>query len=112
MQTLVKNAHSRSIGYCAKYVETALQAGGLPYGWCDAYACVNFLLNNGFKVISTNKPAATTLKGDVAIFGRTSRHPYGHMVMWSGSQWISDFYQRNMSPYSDWVPYQIFRYQC
>ena len=112
VKTLKANAHAKSIGYCAKYTKLALQAGGIPYASCNATDCEPYLLRNGFKVISNNKRLSSYKKGDVVIFFKTKKHIYGHMEMWSGSQWISDFKQRSFSPYSDTVPFKIYRYSC
>ena len=112
VKTLKANAHAKSIGYCAKYTKLALQAGGIPYAGCNATDCEPYLLRNGFKVISNNKKLSSYKKGDVVLFFKTKKHIYGHMEMWSGEQWISDFRQRSFSPYSDTVPFKIYRYSC
>ena len=83
---LISQAHSKSIGYCASYTKLALQAGGIPYATCNATDCEPYMLKNGFKVISNNKQLLSYKKGDVVIFFKTSKHIYGHMQMWSGSQ--------------------------
>lgn len=58
--------------------------------------------------------------GDVAIIGRNAKVEGGkyHACMWSGEEWISDYYQgEKMSPYGNdkdypggTLPYAIFRY--
>lgn len=55
----------------------------------------------------------TPQKGDIAVFDPTDEHKYGHIEMYDGSQWRSDFKQNNFSPGSgytkDGVPYTIYR---
>ena len=67
------------------------------------------LLKNGATVISPDgyKPQ----KADVAVFAGSDAHPYGHITIYDGKQWVSDFKQRNMSPYrSGTTPVTIYRF--
>jgi len=55
------------------------------------------LLKNGATVVSPDgyKPQ----KADVAVFAGSDAHPHGHITIYDGKQWVSDFKQNNMSPY-------------
>ena len=43
----------------------------------------------GFREINTNNFQA----GDVAVIQSIPGHPAGHMVMYNGKKWVSDFVQ-------------------
>ena len=51
---LTKNAHIKSIGKCAKYVRTAIEAGGLSTNGhpISAYQYIDFLPKIGFREIN------------------------------------------------------------
>ena len=42
----------------------------------------------------------------------TSNHEYGHICMYNGKQWYSDFIQNTIKTYEDWetIPTYFFRY--
>ena len=40
-------------------------------------------------------------KGDICVFGPTSKHKGGYVSIYSGNRWISDFEQSEMWPYDD-----------
>ena len=57
-------------------------------------------------------------KGDVVVFerplGRTWKKIFqwrGHIAMYNGNQWISDFKQKNMNPYRKDDSYRVHRYK-
>ena len=57
-------------------------------------------------------------KEDVVVFERPAwknwKHisqRWGHIAMYNGEQWISDFKQKKMNPYKKPVPYRIYRYK-
>lgn len=132
---LQDHAEPFSKGYCASYVRRALNAGGFDvkppddggYGYAKNFGPE--LEKVGFKPVATwsrqfdssKLPASgylpdyTPAAGDVAII-----QPYpggkvaGHMTMYDGHQWISDFKQPGMWPgpgYRLHKPdYVIYRY--
>lgn len=111
------NSLNKSVGSCAKYVRMAIEAGGVSTVGRPVAACnyTGFLPTKGFKHIATlsNKQeqaqfsSSNAQKGDIAVM---SHGKYGHICMWNGSQWISDFKQNNMWPYSGNGVCRIFRY--
>jgi len=108
---LNSHAHGKSTGNCATYTKNAMAAGGIPYFKCDAYACAALMESKGFKVISDNKQLSSYLPGDIAIFDNNSAHAFGHMQMYNGKQWVSDFRQKLFSPYNSSTPdYKIYRF--
>lgn len=84
-------------GHCAKTVREALEAGGLlttgrPN---SAYQYAEYLPMIGFRQIpydSSYVPRA----GDIAVMPALSGHPHGHISMFTGTQWVSDFKQSDM----------------
>ena len=98
---LSANANNFSTGYCAKYVRMALEAGGLSTEGRPSSACDydTWLLNNGFEIITGN---ITPQAGDIVVFEAIEGHKHGHIAMYNGQQWISDFVQRDMYGGSDY----------
>jgi hypothetical protein len=69
-----------------------------------------FLLRHGAKTIS--KDSYDPQVGDVVVFDKTSQHPFGHIEMYDGHRWVSDFLQHSLSPYRDpssAPPFTIYR---
>jgi hypothetical protein len=93
-------------GQCAQYVREALAAGGLTAfnsGQGNAYQYGGPLTSAGFKAVYTGTYSASSASafayqaGDVVVFQPVANHPYGHITMYTGSQWISDALQSNMA---------------
>ena len=106
------------IGACAKYVRTALEAGGINTSGRPQYGgnYGSFLSSIGFSPVSLN--GYVPQQGDLAVFsspGQTAdkTHP-GHIAGYDGRKWVSDFYQKRMSPYSSSTTHitTVFRYRC
>lgn len=109
---LVKHALPASTSNCATFTRRAIEAGGIRLiqtKYAKNYG--NSLLKAGFIALP---PSATPEKGDVAII-----QPYeggngiGHMTMFDGKTWYSDFKQRDMYPgpgyrrlHPSWVIYR------
>ena len=49
-------------------------------------------------------------KGDIIVIENSNEHFWGHIAMFNGNQWISDFKQKNMNPYKKNYNYKIYRY--
>jgi hypothetical protein len=102
-----RNAHSRSQGDCALYVRRALGEGGnlavFKTGRGHAYQFGTALTQAGFTRIhsgtysSASEQLAGLRPGDVVVFQRVAGHPYGHVAIYDGQWWISDYVQRTMS---------------
>lgn len=80
---------------CAEYVRKAIRAGGVDVrNTHDAKDYGPALESAGFRAIG---PGQHIIEGDVAVIqpypgGNTS----GHMAIYDGSTWFSDFRQRDM----------------
>ena len=92
---LVNNANSKSKCMCAWYVMKALHAGGcFPCGIYPAYAYKDNLINMGFSEINSNE----IKKGDVCVLSQNSKSEFGHIAIYDGNYWISDFKQKSIYP--------------
>ncbi len=94
---LTSNANGSSTGYCARYVRQALEAGGMstdnhPESACDYDT---WLQTQGFRVVAVTG-TYTPDAGDIVVFEALSGHAHGHIAMYNGQQWISDFVQSDM----------------
>ena len=102
-------ALSRSSGRCARYVRQALQSAGYeftPNPSAYQYETRGTLANAGFTKISNNLAPQV---GDVVVYNRSSKHPHGHIQIFDGRDWISDFRQNSISPYSGAYSYTTWR---
>lgn len=101
-------ALSKSHTCCAWFVMRAMNSGGCPIGILPAFAYSKVLPWYGFKLVKTS----TYQTGDIIVFPATEKHVFGHIAMWNGEQWISDFKQKSMFPAKAYrkCQYQIFRY--
>lgn len=129
---LISHAHQSTTHNCAAYVERAIAAGGGPLS--QKMACgskprnnaatnlryANILRNNGFIMIDSEEksgnipphgsPKIELQAGDVAIIGAANSGSF-HAVMYTSSRgWVSDFFQKNMNPYSSSMPYAVYRF--
>lgn len=106
---LTLNAESRSKNCCAWYVMRAMHKGGCPIYILPAYGYSWLLPQFGFVEVDNNlyKPK----EGDVAVFPAVKGHVWGHIQMWNGKQWVSDFKQKGFYAAGGYVnsKYKIFR---
>ena len=108
---VTKNAESKSVGLCAKYVRKGIIAGGIPlYQGGEAWSYKYLLPILGFKEIEDVNDKKV---GDIVVFQPIGKRYFGHIAMWNGRQWISDFIQRSIIVHSDYkkegCEYKIFR---
>lgn len=92
---LEASAHEQSEGRCAQYVREAIEAGGLTVPlprprYAKDYSPV--LIEIGFREVSPD--GYTPLRGDVAVIQPPANRVEGHIQMFNGHIWISDFRQR------------------
>ena len=117
---ITKHSAAASLHSCAKYVRMAIEAGfrdpnathGRP-NWAWKY--IDYLPTIGFKflrmvhrdTLNTYKPE----KGDIAVYlQNNSKNVPGHICMYTGQKWISDFKQNNMFVYRATNEAYIFRF--
>jgi predicted chitinase len=109
------NALSKSKGICALYVRKAINAGGILNlsGHAREYYDTDKLVKVGFTKLGNDINTIQLKKGDIAAFGAVKGHPYGHIAMYNGSQWVSDFKQKSFwvaTQYSVEKKYAIYRW--
>ncbi|AUC41023.1 Putative cytoplasmic protein [Dickeya solani RNS 08.23.3.1.A] len=129
LSSLQRNAKKESIGYCARAVVDAIQAGGTKIERVPAAKELGSkLIAAGFTaVFSMPRPSreydrSKLLPGDIVVlegFNKDERkgikkdHTFGHAAMYDGSKWISDFTQSGFYPGPDYrkaLPgYTIYR---
>lgn len=89
------NASARSQGHCLRNVREAIQAGGGSTG--STLSARDFgpnLERAGFSSVADHRSAGyTPQRGDVAVFQAVPGHPHGHIAMYNGQQWVSDYRQ-------------------
>jgi hypothetical protein len=105
---LLEHAEEGSIHQCAKYVRLAIGEGGgvhiVPWP-VPAKEYGPFLRHYGF--ISLPIASCTPIKGDICVF-----QPYkggstaGHIQMFTGEEWCSDFVQEGFWPGPKWAEKQ------
>ena len=86
-------------GRCYAYVKRALAEGGINIDGVPAYEAADKLRQLGFKNILTVRTDTVDYEskklGDITVFDKCSNHQHGHITMWCGNQWVSDFKQMN-----------------
>jgi hypothetical protein len=93
---LVSNAQPHSLGYCARYVREAIEAGGvILVRHASAKDYGPSLTKVGFRSIcdSNSLKLYRHQSGDVAVIQPIVGSPDGHMCMFGGTYWTSDFVQ-------------------
>jgi len=118
VQYLNSHAEPESTSNCAKYVRIAISnkaGGGQPVGNTKSAKDYGPQLEAaGFRQVTDG----TLQKGDVAVIQPyAGGNPNGHMAMYNGSGWVSDFKQNGSTPYpgpgyrAAKPPYKIYRHQ-
>lgn len=104
-------SNSKSKSMCAWYVMMAIRHAGCHFCYLyPAYAYNKILPQLGFQEVSLNHYVPR--KGDISVLPKNSSSPFGHIAMYDGKNWISDFKQAGIFPgkaYAKAGKYQIFR---
>lgn len=106
------HAHARSTHRCAEYTRKAIRAGGIDTGiTLHAKDYGKLLVKAGFRAIGHHE---SPQDGDVVIIQPyRGGNPGGHMAIFDGQDWYSDFRQRDMWAGSGYritkPPYTIYR---
>ncbi|WP_421379138.1 CHAP domain-containing protein [Paraburkholderia sp. DD10] len=83
------HAQSHSTGNCARYVRKAIEAGGLSLHHAHFAKDYGPLL----QAVGFRETTGSPQKGDVVVIQPAPGHPAGHMAIFDGSIWVSDFKQ-------------------
>lgn len=101
---------------CGEYVHKAIDAGGITLNTrynptkesASGYGPI--LRHAGFRTVA---PGEEPQRGDVVVFQAIEGHPDGHVAMFDGQAWISDFRQHDIYAGSDYrkirAPYVLYR---
>ena len=83
------HAQAHSTGNCAKYVRRAIGHGGIQLATTHSARNYGPILEAaGFTQVT-----GTPQRGDVAVIQSIPGHPDGHMAIFDGQVWVSDFKQ-------------------
>ena len=87
-------AHAISQRRCGRYVREALEAGGFfrTQGLESAHEWADYLLGRGLPTVAFDDNYSPRV-GDIAVFGAIQGHQDGHIQMWNGQEWVSDYRQ-------------------
>jgi type VI secretion system secreted protein VgrG len=114
IKALDANVQPGPTGKCATHVRKALEAGGLDLSVrpVSAKDYGPTLKTKGLK--SAELKNYQPLKGDIVVIqSYQGGDPHGHIAMYNGTQWVSDFKQRDMwggPGYRKNTPnYEVFR---
>ena len=122
IQHLRSHALAGSSSQCATYVKKAMAAGGLPYlpgnGGDNWRVCkqLGYIQYAPAGVKATNRTPSwdgrtptNAVVGDICcVYGGKT---VGHMCMFDGYQWISDYKQTSCIPYSTWWSATFWRWK-
>lgn len=97
LQHLRSRANAESQNRCAEFTRQAIEAGGITLNrTSNAKNYGTSLSRAGFRELP---PGTMVNAGDIVVIQPYSGgNPAGHMAMFDGSIWISDFKQRTMYP--------------
>ena len=105
------NYNDKSRCMCAWYVMKAIRNGGCLNCYIyPAYAYNKILPQLGFTEISSHNYIPK--RGDISVLPQNDKSSFGHIAIYDGNNWISDFKQRSIFPgviYENVGKYQIFR---
>ena len=91
-----------------------MQSGGCPMIILPAWAYRDALPFYGYHEVASGMGNQMNgfhpQKGDVVVIENGKHSIWGHIAIFTGNCWISDFKQKTMSPYRKPVPYKIFRH--
>lgn len=106
------NSHALKTGHgnSASHVLGALNAGGKAMVLLPAWTYKYYLHISNFDYIE-DYANYVPKKGDVVVFPMTLEHLGGHIAIWNGKQWVSDFKQESIYVDEDYknVNYIVFR---
>ena len=110
-----ENAHASSQGKCARYVREAIEAGGVTIPAPRPLYAKDYgpkLTELGFKKVDAKDYVPQ--KGDIIVLEPPTGQTAGHIEMYNGTKWVSDFVQSERiypgpAYRKEEVAYEIFR---
>jgi hypothetical protein len=95
---------------CAHACSEALKAAGMNMSGRpeEAYAYGGFVEKHGAIVVDAENYVPKP--GDLMVFPASNGHPHGHVQVYDGKGWVSDFRQPNMLPWRTAPPGTVYRF--
>lgn len=90
---LDEHARGHSLGRCAEFVRKAVEAGGVHLVHHTSAKDYGTSLERVGFVALPGQPTVGFRAGDVAVIQPIPHLPHGHMAMFDGHIWVSDFRQ-------------------
>lgn len=113
---VTNNARGRSpMGKCALYVRKALEASQIKKFFAGGLGHANEMPSRlvSMNWVAVGQNVTTWMKGDIVVFQKTNTtlgQKHGHVAIFNGSQWVSDFVQSSVQPNSrDKLTYTLYR---
>ena len=104
VEYLINHANTQSTGNSAKYIADALLVGGFLFTrQKSAYMYHSNGILNTIGFYEIEKPSSYQ-KGDITVTENNEEHEDGHIAMWSGTNWISDYVQNSEFVYNSNQP--------
>lgn len=103
-------------GWCARYVTNALRNAQIKKFFTGVLGNANQmpaqLVKMGWNPVGQN--LTKCVKGDIAVFAKTGSpggKKHGHICIWTGAVWVSDFIQSSVQPNKalGTFPYTVYR---
>ena len=90
-----KHAKGGSRGKCARFVNDSMRAQGIKIWGHGRDVAKNLLKRNDFEQVEYNENYVPQI-GDIMSMPSSSKskHNYGHVAIWNGYRWVSDFVQQ------------------
>ena len=98
-------------GTHGEFIDRSNQKRNGRPGWAWEY--INYLPSIGFKCIGTASADSSysPVPGDIAVYQKNGNpNVPGHICMWTGAEWASDFRQRNMIVYKGTPAAYLYRF--
>lgn len=89
-----EHAKAKSSNMCALHVCKALNEGDKITPLLPAWAYKYWLPLNGFARVP--RKGYKPVKADIVVFPPHKRHIFGHIAMYDGKKWVSDFRQKSV----------------
>lgn len=101
---VTSHAEKKSVGACAKYVRLALNSAGIktPNNPRDANGYIEYLPLIGFSRYDLELTDPVKV-GDIEVLPKVGSHKYGHIQVFNGKNWVSDFEQKSEFPSAQYL---------
>ena len=113
IDALLRRVKPGSQGACSKYVTDALREAGIKVTKVpSAYQLGFFLEQAGYRELPPGSYTERAFRrGDIVVFQPAGTHVHGHVAVYDGQSWLSDFLQRSLIVNDVYrtAPYSVYR---